>query len=187
MDETQLITDEKHVATVPEVTDNGNNETGKKKRKRKYSQKQLERWMKYREKKSLEKKMNARNNQASVMAIDGTHQHTLISVASNLRAEAEEFVPRSSTLTYPKQLSEPSDNPQIEENDEETQANSVKADSNGNVTVDAEDFGAESSFGILSIYAASELHSLMDKVCITRFKCLLTQFVFSLFFFSNKD
>ncbi|XP_060553632.1 uncharacterized protein LOC132714730 [Ruditapes philippinarum] len=185
MDETQLITDEKHVATVPEVTDNGNNETGKKKRKRKYSQKQLARWMKYREKKSLEKKMNARNNQASVMAIDGTHQHTLISVASNLRAEAEEFVPRSSTLTYPKQLSEPSDNPQIEENDEETQANSVEADSNGNVTVDAEDFGAESSFGILSIYAAIELHSLIDKDAYCKAKESEMEFGYTFFSFLN--
>jgi hypothetical protein len=178
MDETKLITDEEHF----DVTDNGKNEIGKKKRKRKYSQKQLERWMKYREKKSLEKKMNVRNRQEVAMAIYGTHQHVPLPIVSNLRAEAEEFVPRSITSTYAEQLSEPIDNAQIQENEEEIQAKSVEADSNGNVTVEAEDFGAESSFGILSIYAASELHSSIDKVCITLFKCLLTQFVFSLFF-----
>jgi hypothetical protein len=121
--------------------------------------------MKYREKKSLEKKMNVRNRQEVTMAIDGTHQHTPLPIVSNLRAEAEEFVPRSFTLTYAEKLSEPIDNAQIQENEEEIQTNFVETESNGNVTVEAEDFGAESSFGILSIYAASELHSSIDKVC----------------------
>ncbi|XP_060565601.1 uncharacterized protein LOC132724687 [Ruditapes philippinarum] len=164
MDETQLITDENHVTTVPEVTDNGQNETGKKKRKRKYSQKQWERWMKYREKKGLEKKMNVRNMQEVTMAIDGTHQHITLPVVSNLRAEAEEFVPRSFTLTYDKQLSQPNDNAQIQENDVETQANSGETEIDEETQANtAEDSGAESSFGILSIYAASELHSSIDK------------------------
>jgi hypothetical protein len=89
MDESKNKNDEKHTTPVSQVTDNGNNETGTKKRKRKYSQKQWERWMKYREKKSLDKELNARNRQEVAMAIGSTHQQITLPVVSILRAEAQ--------------------------------------------------------------------------------------------------
>ncbi|XP_060605270.1 uncharacterized protein LOC132757843 [Ruditapes philippinarum] len=190
MEENECITNEKQSMTVPEVAvmdennSDGMNGNGAKKRRRKRSQKQLERWMRYREKKYLEKVKNARKKQEGTVAVVDAQQNPATNefpkvVVSNLRPEAEEFVPRSFTSTFSKQLSLPNDDSQNQVNDE------IAANSVGNDACESVSERDDSICGVLSIYAASELHSSIDKVAYCTIKDAQHDFGYLYFSLSN--
>jgi hypothetical protein len=167
---------------MDENNSDGMNGNGAKKRRRKRSQKQLERWMRYREKKYLEKLNNAKNKQeGTVVVVDAQQTPTTdelpMVVVSKLRPEAEEFVPRSFTSTFSQQLSLPNDDSQNQGNDE------IVAKSVGNDTSEIVSEGDDIIGGVLSIYAASELHSSIDKVKVILIKFLEVIFIFFQTFF----
>ncbi|XP_060601331.1 uncharacterized protein LOC132754688 [Ruditapes philippinarum] len=149
---------------------------GIKRRKRKQSQKQYERWVKYREQKKSEKKLKASLNQAASIA-----------AFSNLRAEATEFVPRSQASNLGQlppsvninaeqecekmqlvedvdELHEENTNSSIDVSDIIVESESEIAD---NIHTDEDDLDA-GVFGILTIYTSSEIHAIVDKETICK-------------------
>ncbi|XP_060570502.1 uncharacterized protein LOC132728838 [Ruditapes philippinarum] len=157
-------------AKVMECGENG----GIKRRKRKQSKKQYERWVKYREQKKSEKKMKASLNQAA-----------LVAAFSNLRAEAAEFVPRSvasnldqippSVNTNAGQECETTQLVEdvVEVHEENTNSGDdisdiiVESESEiaDNIHTDEDDLDA-GVFGILSIYTSSEIHAIVHQETI---------------------
>ncbi|XP_060573166.1 uncharacterized protein LOC132731069 [Ruditapes philippinarum] len=126
-------------------------EKGRKSRKKKISQKQWERWVRYRNKKKSKCLQNVTTNQGNlqfyliwpppnVTTQKVVNDESLINKrkdAVKLNPEAEEFIPRG-------KLNE-----------------RQRPDGNGSVCNEDEDM-----FGIISVYANSELHSMSDKMYV---------------------
>ena len=160
-------------------------ENGKKRRKRKRSQKQIERWVKYREKKKLEKKNNVNTAAMSGHYIAASSEVASVAACSTLRAEAQEFVPRLLATTcdlHPPSLS-------VDIDDHESEGEKDLPDVHGDNVADADEIAdvieesecmvtdnihidddndADDVFGIMTVYARSELHAKIDKVNITQ-------------------
>ena len=173
------------------------NANGKKRRPRRRNQKQFERWLRYREKKYLEfVRSDAYSPLQTNHTVSPSTDHNDLDlpsqplepevskvVVSNLRADAPEFVPRSRDSEVIPENPVPNTDDDDQERDkmmtntletDNIEAESVDVSSAEPTKIPDDDDSDFCPFGILSVYARSELHADVTKVnklpknCYTR-------------------